>query len=303
MALPRRRPAIDDRRLHDHRAWSCSSWSSGWRSTSGSFGGGDAAPRSTGLLGIVLPFACGVALGFLLPDSDLVDPSRRTLVALLLGVALSISALPVIAKTLLDLGLFKTDVGLLVMASAMIDDLVGWLALSLLLGPVRGGGRRRRVVRARRSLLGGALRGGPARSSGAGSSTPAFPRVERVAATGARAACSRSSSSSRSSARPRRRPSAFTRSSAASSSGSPSGGSSRINERTRVAIEDFVINVFAPVFFASIGLRVDFVAAFDLRLSSLVLVLATVPKLVGCSAGGARSGACSGARPRPSASG
>ncbi len=41
----------------------------------------------------------------------------------------------------------------------------------------------------------------------------------------------------------------------------------------------------APVFFASIGLRVDFVAAFDLRLALLVLVLATVPKLVGCSVG------------------
>src|ERR1700722_14533128 len=92
----------------------------------------------TGLLGMVLPFICGVALGFLLPDSDLLDPSRRTIVALFLGVALSISALPVIAKTLLDLGLFKTDIGLLVMASAMIDDVVGWLALSLLLGPVRG---------------------------------------------------------------------------------------------------------------------------------------------------------------------
>jgi mannitol/fructose-specific phosphotransferase system IIA component (Ntr-type) len=67
------------------------------------------------------------------------------------------------------------------------------------------------------------------------------------------------------------------------------GGSSRINERTRVAIEDFVVNVFAPVFFAAIGLRVDFVASFDLRLALLVLVLATVPKLLGCSLG-ARAG-------------
>src|SRR5205807_5385774 len=86
----------------------------------------------------VLPLASGAVLGLLLPDSDLVDPSRRTTLSLLLGVALSISALPVIAKTLLDLGLFKSDIGLLVMAAAMIDDLVGWLALSLLLGPVRG---------------------------------------------------------------------------------------------------------------------------------------------------------------------
>ena len=48
----------------------------------------------------------------------LADPSRRMLFSIFLGVALSISAMPVIAKTLHDLGLFKTDVGLLVMTAA-----------------------------------------------------------------------------------------------------------------------------------------------------------------------------------------
>ena len=66
------------------------------------------------------------------------------------------------------------------------------------------------------------------------------------------------------------------------------GGSSRINERTRVAIEDFVVNVFAPVFFASIGLRVDFVAAFDLRLALLVLVLAHAAEAARLQPGRAR---------------
>ncbi len=93
----------------------------------------------TSFMGIAMPLAGGVLLGVLLPDSDLVRPDHRTLFALFMGVALSISALPVIAKTLLDLGLFKTDVGLLVMAAAMIDDLVGWLSFSVLLGPMQGG--------------------------------------------------------------------------------------------------------------------------------------------------------------------
>src|SRR5580693_7391121 len=135
----------------------------------------------TGLLGMVLPFGCGVALGFLLPDSDLLDPSRRTIVALFLGVALSISALPVIAKTLLDLGLFKTDVGLLVMASAMIDDVVGWLALSLLLGPVRGGAVDAASF-AKTVLLGGLFAAGLL-IVGRRVIDAALPRVERVAAT------------------------------------------------------------------------------------------------------------------------
>src|SRR5207237_10001625 len=48
----------------------------------------------TALLGTVLPGICGVALGFLLPDSDLTDPARRVTFALLVGVALTISSLP-----------------------------------------------------------------------------------------------------------------------------------------------------------------------------------------------------------------
>jgi Kef-type K+ transport system membrane component KefB/mannitol/fructose-specific phosphotransferase system IIA component (Ntr-type) len=236
----------------------------------------------TGLLGMVLPFACGVALGFLLPDTDLVDPSRRTTVALVLGVALSISALPVIAKTLLDLGLFKSDVGLLVMASAMIDDLAGWLALSLLLGPVRGAsvdfGSFARTVGltalftvvlliAGRRVIDAILPrsdGAAAAASGRVLSMVIILALFGAAATqaiGLHAIFG-----------------GFV-------VGLTVGGSSRINERTRVAIEDFVVNVFAPVFFASIGLRVDFVAAFDLRLAALVLVLATIPKLLGCTVG------------------
>src|SRR5206468_4812365 len=93
----------------------------------------------TSLLGILLPLGGGFILGNLLPDSDLVRPDHRLLFAAFIGVALSISALPVIAKTLLDLGLFKTEMGLLVMAAAMLNDLIGWVAFSVLLGPMRGG--------------------------------------------------------------------------------------------------------------------------------------------------------------------
>ena len=42
-----------------------------------------------------------------------------------------------------------------------------------------------------------------------------------------------------------------------------------------IVIHDFVTNVFAPVFFASLGLRADFIASFDLRLCALVFAIAT----------------------------
>ena len=49
------------------------------------------------------------------------------------------------------------------------------------------------------------------------------------------------------------------------------GRSSRINERARVSIEEFVMNFFAPVFFAGIGRTLELPATFDLRLCILVL--------------------------------
>lgn len=238
----------------------------------------------TGVLGVLLPMASGVALGFALPSSDLVDPSRRAVVAMLLGVALSISALPVIAKTLLDLGLFKSRVGLLVMAAAMIDDVIGWLALSLLLGPLRGSrvdllafGKTAvfaalfaaAMLVVGRRLIEGALARLEVASTAAAGTGRVLSLVILLALFGAAATHALGLHA------------VF----GGFVVGLTVGRSARVRERTRMAIEDFVINVFAPVFFASIGLRVDFVQAFDVRLCALVFVVATVPKLIGCAAG------------------
>jgi Kef-type K+ transport system membrane component KefB/mannitol/fructose-specific phosphotransferase system IIA component (Ntr-type) len=236
----------------------------------------------TSILGIVMPLVGGVLLGILLPDSDLVRPDRRMLFALFMGVALSISALPVIAKTLLDLGLFKTDVGLLVMAAAMIDDLVGWLAFSVLLGPMQGGALDLRSVArsvaltvgfvlcallAARPLLGRIVDGlqadhhsGPRR---------VLSLIVLLALFGA----------------------SFTQWVGIHAVfggfivGVIVGDAPRLKERTRVIVHEFVTNIFAPVFFASLGLKADFVAAFDWRLCLLVFAVASAAKVIGCSIG------------------
>ncbi|MDP9035292.1 MAG: cation:proton antiporter [Myxococcota bacterium] len=245
---------------------------------------------AAGVFGTLLPMACGIGLGLLLPDADLVDPTRRTLFALLLGVALSISALPVIAKTLLDLGLFKSDIGLLVMSAAMIDDLVGWLALSLILGPVRG--KTVDLVSFGRTVLLGSAFTAAMLVAGRRVIDTVLAHLERsrVAAPGRVLSLVIVM--------------ALLGASATHAIGLHTvfggfvvgltfAGSSRVNARTRVVVEDFVTNVFAPVFFASIGLRIDFVRAFDLRLCALVFVLASAPKILGCTLGsriGSRAG-------------
>jgi Kef-type K+ transport system membrane component KefB len=66
------------------------------------------------------------------------DPSANHLIfALFVGTALSISALPVIARTLMDLGLLQSELGAVVMSSAMFDDLVGWILFGIVLGMMR----------------------------------------------------------------------------------------------------------------------------------------------------------------------
>lgn len=59
------------------------------------------------------------------------------------------------------------------------------------------------------------------------------------------------------------------------------GDSSHMREHTRVVIDQFVSFIFAPLFFASIGLKVNFVSHFDLVLVLTVLLIACACKLVG----------------------
>ena len=61
--------------------------------------------------GILVPFASGIALGWLLPEAYLAAPEGRLVFALFMAVAMSISAVPVIAKVLMDLKLMRRDVG------------------------------------------------------------------------------------------------------------------------------------------------------------------------------------------------
>jgi len=81
--------------------------------------------------GLVLPLGLGVAIGYLLPASLLPDQADRTVVALFLGVAMGVSAIPVIAKILMDMQLLHRNVGQLILAAGTVDDTIGWLMLSI----------------------------------------------------------------------------------------------------------------------------------------------------------------------------
>lgn len=86
------------------------------------------------LMGIVIPFVLGFGMIFMFPDiwRDHFQ-GKLMFFAMFMGTALSISALPVIARTLMDLDLMKTDMGMIITGAATIDDLVGWSLFAFIL--------------------------------------------------------------------------------------------------------------------------------------------------------------------------
>jgi Kef-type K+ transport system membrane component KefB len=78
---------------------------------------------------LVLPFVCGLGLGFLLTQAS--PPQTRLSTALFVATALSITALPTLGRIMMELNLTRTRVGVIAVSSAAVNDVVGWLLLAL----------------------------------------------------------------------------------------------------------------------------------------------------------------------------
>jgi len=90
--------------------------------------------------GVVLPFALGVALS--VPLHEMLAPHGvpRSSFALFLGVSMSITAFPVLARILGERGLLGTTAGAMSLASAAVDDLTAWCVLAVVVGIVNAEG-------------------------------------------------------------------------------------------------------------------------------------------------------------------
>ena len=93
----------------------------------------------TAIGGLILPLILGFGFCFLIPDSLLVDPAQRIVFSLFLATSISVSAIPVIAKVLIDLNLIRRDIGQITIAAGMIDDTAAWILLSIVLGLIEFG--------------------------------------------------------------------------------------------------------------------------------------------------------------------
>jgi Kef-type K+ transport system membrane component KefB/nucleotide-binding universal stress UspA family protein len=90
--------------------------------------------------GVAVPFACGFALGEFLPSSMLPNPDQRIVTSLFLGTALSISSIKIVAMVIREMNFMRRNLGQIIVASAIMEDTVGWIIIAVTLGIATAGG-------------------------------------------------------------------------------------------------------------------------------------------------------------------
>ena len=87
----------------------------------------------TSIFGSAFPFAFGLLSVFFLPGVWNYAPgTHKWLLPLFIGTALSISALPSIARILMDLGLLKNKIGSVILAAATISNITSWILFAVI---------------------------------------------------------------------------------------------------------------------------------------------------------------------------
>ena len=229
----------------------------------------------------IFPFIAGFLLAWYFPVLMGNNMGTEIFVfALFIGIAFAITALPVVARTLFDLGIFKSPSGATIISSAMVIDFLGWLIFSVVLGMAGRAGQLEKIpqiimivvvftvgmlivgrkffsavipaIQTKLSypgailnfiLIGGLLAASFTEFIGLHAIFGAFIFGVAIA------------------------------------------DSPKLSEETREIIHQFVANIFAPLFFVSIGLRVDFVQNFNFILLGVFLLFAIVTKVAGSYAG------------------
>ena len=83
---------------------------------------------------IIVPMTLSFAACLFLPDCYLVNPEQRIIFAVFMATAMTISAMPIATRALHDLKLSKTDLGFLIVSALSVNDIIGWLIFTLVLG-------------------------------------------------------------------------------------------------------------------------------------------------------------------------
>ncbi len=82
---------------------------------------------------LIIPLFVGFMLCLFVPAHYLTTPESRVIFALFIGTIMTISALPVTARVLQELGIYRTDAGVLMMGALTVNDVAGWVLFAVIL--------------------------------------------------------------------------------------------------------------------------------------------------------------------------
>lgn len=239
---------------------------------------------SISLLGLVVPFVLGFVIPYFFPEFFGLADGDKLLFSLFMGTAMSITALPVVVRILMDLNLFKTKMGMLIVASAMVNDIIGWLIFSVILSFMGKSGNLSLVNTIGVTLLFTFFM----LTLGKFLINRVLPWVnKKLAWPGGVLSLSM----------------AFCFLAAAFTEwlgihaifgafllGVALGDSEHMSERAKEIVHQFINNIFAPLFFVSIGLKINFFTNFEIFLTLAILLISFAGKIIGSGFGAYKGG-------------
>jgi Kef-type K+ transport system membrane component KefB len=97
------------------------------------------AAVASALTGVAFPFLLGVCLAwFMWPDIDReIQTGDQVGFMLFIGLTLSITALPILGRIMIELGITRTRLAAITISAAAVDDAVGWIMLAAVAAVVR----------------------------------------------------------------------------------------------------------------------------------------------------------------------
>jgi len=89
-------------------------------------------------LGLLLPFCAGILIVQVLDHADFSGPRGSPVsFALIFGIAIAVTSIPVISRIMLDLGILNTAFARMVLTVAVLEDIVLYVILAVILGLVQ----------------------------------------------------------------------------------------------------------------------------------------------------------------------
>lgn len=227
---------------------------------------------------IIIPMIIAFIPCIFLSDVYLVNTDKRMEFALFMAVVMTISAMPVASRVLHDLKILKTDLGYLTMSALAVNDIIGWVLFTIILGVFTQGvlsfGNIFFVLMVTVGFSALALTGGRYASN----KIIDFFHISKMPepSSSFTFACLLGLLFG-----------AFTQKLGIHAlfgffiAGIAVGEAKNLKEETRIVISQMVHSLFIPIFFVNIGLKIDFISNFDIYLVSLVTIIGIAGRFLG----------------------